>query len=350
MPPFKHLLKNSWYFYKAHWKTLVLFFLPIEALILLLALALRFGFSPARFSWVAILAFIFGVIFILAKALRKIIVFSGGLLCDDLIEGRKMSWESGYKKILGQIWPILWVGILQCLIALVFAVLSAIIAVIVFASPFLVISFIVKANPAALLFFTLHGGSISFYSLIVALLVFVASSVWLISSVWFSSYALLLEGRRGIDAIATSASLVRGKRRQIFWRLLLIGLIALIPVLIILGPVYLKIIAEALPQMLIGLLLYTKFNVLPVLPHISSSLFVWRVVLTSVACLVAVPIFIALNYFLWKDVKATAPAFEEKQYTKTHKRMKIWAWTGAVLFAIGPVVAVLGRIVSVFAR
>ena len=337
MPSFKKLLQNSWHFYKAHWKPLVLLLLPIEALILIFALALRFGLTPPRFYWVGIMAFIFALALLALKILKKVIIFSGGFIAHDLEHGERASIEARYKSIWQKIWPIVEVGALQCLYAFVAVLISFVAALAVLALPFLLMNLVARINPDTLAFFAFHGGGIFFYSFIVASLFFAVLSTLLISSVWFSSYALLLDGRKGLDALATSALIVRGRRKQILWRLIVIGLISLLPIIIILGPIYWMIVAETLPKLLWGLVLYMQFNIVPVFPNISDTLFIWRAVLTSLACLVAAPVFITLNYFLWKDVRHTGEQFEEKTYTKTRKRIKVWVWIGTVLLTLGVV-------------
>jgi len=179
----------------------------------------------------------------------------------------------------------------------------------------------------------------------ISLFGFIVANIYFLSGVWFSSYTLLLEGRKGIDALTTSIMLVRGRRIQICWRMIVIMLMALVPISIILGPVYAKIVAHVIPQLMIGAMLAFQFHIFPALPSVSSALLLWQAVLGFVACLVAVPIFVALNYFLWKDVKATALPFDKKHYTKTRRLIKTCASIGAVLLVL-----VLCGIVSVLTR
>src|SRR3989344_2039196 len=340
LPLFKNLLRHSWHFYKANWKFLVLIFLPVLFFILLLTLILRFGFSSAG-VWVSALVTICGIVLALTKVFKQILLFSGGMIAFDIENGENKKIHLPYKKIALQVWPIIWVSALQFLFLFVFSIIVFIAAGIVLLAPFLLITAIVRADPSTISFFTLYGNTITVVMLTVSLFGFILANIFFLSGIWFSSYALLLDKRTGLDAIATSLTLTRGRRWQIFWRMIVIGLIALVPILIILGPVYIQILSEIIPKLLISLLLYVQFNIIAPWPEISSMLFTWRTVLASIAYLISMPIFIVLNYFLWKDVKATAPVFEETTYIKTRKRAKI-------IISIGFLLSLIFALASVF--
>jgi hypothetical protein len=346
LPSFKHLLKNSWHFYKANWKKLVGVFLPIELALLVLTLVITFGFTPARFSLIAFIASIFILAMALLQIFKKMMIFSGGLIATQIENGEKMSVGDRYKEIFTQTVPIAWVAILGSLYMCAVAAASLAAALIVFFFPFILFGLLARVFPSMIDFISLNGGAISIGIFIIAAIGFVVSNIYFALRVWFSSYTLLLEGKDGLDALASSSMFVRGRSWQIFWRMLVIGIIAILPILIILGPIYVKILIEAAKGMAIAFALGLK----PVFPPIATNLILWRSVLALIANIIWAPIFVVLNYFLWKDVKATALTFEEVLYTKTRKRIKICVWVGLVLVAIAPIIGLFVGLASVFAR
>ena len=338
MPSFKKLLRHSWHFAKKNWKALINIFLPIEIALFLLTMLLVFGLNPARFLWVAVLAGIFAFIFAITRIFKRMVVFSGGLLLSQIESGEEKGIKRMYKDVLTQTMPIAWVAILQCLYMFAVSALAFLASVIIFFLPFLIFGLVSRVYPDAMYFINENGSAITTGMLIISLIFFAISNIFFGMKVWFSSYTLLIEGRDGIDALADSAMLTRGRSWNIFWRMLVIGIISLLPILIILGPIYVEILIQAVKQMAVAFALGLR----PVFPPIAADLLFWRSALALMANLVWTPIFVTLNYFLWKDIKATAPAFEESTYTKTRKRIKICIWAGLVL-------AVLAAIGSVFA-
>lgn len=338
MPSFKKLLTHSWNFSKKNWKILISIFLPIEIALFLLTMLLVFGLAPARFAWVAALAGLCAFIFTAVMIFKRMIIFSGGLLLSKIESGEKQDVKERYKDVLIQAMPITWVAILQCLYMFAVVALSSLVAAIIFFLPFLAFGLLARIYPNLLYLINENGSAITTAMLAISFLIFIILNIFFAVKVWFSSYALLIEGRDGIDALTDSAMLVRGKSLQIFWRMLVIGIIALLPILIILGPIYVQILIQAAKQMAIAFALGLK----PVFPPIAADLLLWRSMLALLANLVWAPIFITLNYFLWKDVKASALTFEEGVYIKTRKRIKICIWIGlvlAVLFIFGSIFA-----------
>lgn len=336
LPSFKHLIKNFWHFYKANWKALIRVLLPIELALSVLAFIVIFGFTPARFSWIVFLGGIFVLLISFVQIFKNLLVFSGGIIISD-IESKK-SVKAIYKGILAQAMPIIWVVVLQFLYMSAIVIAVAVATMILFFLPFLILGVIARFFPIAMFFVNDNGDTITMIMLVISSVVFIATNIYFMLRVWFSSYTLLIDGRDGIDALANSAMLVRERGMQIFWRMAVITIIALLPTIIILGPVYIKILMEALPKMALVFALGLE----PVFPPIAPDLIIWRNLLTILANLIWVPIFIGLNYFLWKDVKATAPVFEEAVYTKTRKQIKICVWAGLVFV----VVFVCGSILS----
>jgi hypothetical protein len=350
LSPFKLTLKNSWHFYKANWKELVLLFLPIELIIFLLTLILAFGLSPARFAWVYVLASIVSLLLTIASIFKKLLIFGGGSVVKEIGSGNENGQQKrakyAYREILLQAVPMIWVGVLETLFMSTVAAFAFLVSFVVFLLPFILLSLLARLFPDVLYFLDTQGGALSITMLIISSIVFTATNIFFMARIWFSSYVLLLEGRIGLDALSGSFSYTKEKGWSLAWRLILIGLLVLLPVLIIVGPIYVKILIVAVKQMAIVFALGLK----PVFPQISGSLIFWRSALSSLAALIAAPAFITLGYFLWKDLKASAPIFEEGSYTKARKRIKIAVCIGAVLTLIYPILAIIIGLASVFAK
>ncbi|MES2059939.1 MAG: hypothetical protein V4438_02835 [Patescibacteria group bacterium] len=337
LSPIRHLLKNSWHFCKKNFKSLVLVFLPLELAVFIASLILEFGLTPSRFGFVFILASIFGILLSLAAIFRKMLVFSGGMIASGIEKGERSDFKNIYREVIFQAVPIAWLAILQSLYICAVAMAAFAICFAVFLSPFLILGIISRVFPSVLSVIDDIGGPLSIIMLSISAIGFSALNIFFAMKVWFASYTLLLEGRFGLDALADSAMLTRGKSWQIFWRLVLIVIITFLPILIILGPVYFAILVAAAKQMAIVFALGLK----PVFPPISSNLILWRSFLAMIANLLWAPIFISLGYFLWKDVKATASPFHEADYAVARKRIRIAIWVGSVIAILCPIIAAI---------
>ena len=329
---FRDLVKKSFGFYRAHWKHLVYFFLPIEIAIFELTLIIKFGLTPARFSFVVVLSFLLYITLFLIKSFRCLAVFSGGLVCEGARE--KINTKRIYQSIWNEILPIIQVALIQAIIAFAFGVFIITLAILLFVSPFVLMGFIAGASPSALELFQFHGGYISAFMLMLSGSLAIIGYVFLLSEIWFASYAVVFLKRRGLDAIATSVEFTRGKRRQISWRIILIFIISAIPAFIILAPVCFRIVEALLPKIILQLLLYTSYGISIRWPEIPSVFVFWHSLSGFLASLVSLPIFISLNYFLWKSVKDTALPFLESRYEKSRKYAKYWASAGIICFCI----------------
>jgi hypothetical protein len=337
LAPFRHTLKKSWTFYKANWKKLIALLLPIEIATLVLTFIVMFGLTPVRFVWVAWLVALISIAVMLIQIFKKIFIFSGGLVVSQIEDKEEKSWIHTYKEILTQTMPIAWVCILQALYMCAVAFLTFLACIALFLVPFIVLSIISRVYPDVTYFISDYGGTITTTMFAISLIGFLIANFYFMTRVWLSSYTLLLLGRDGLDALADSAMFVRGRSLSVFWRMFLVSLIAILPIILILAPLYIKILIDAAKGMAIAFALGLK----PVFPPIAFNLLVWKSLLGLLANLLWAPVFIVMNFFLWKDVKASAPVFEESAYEKTRKRIKICVWIGFVLAVVCPIICVL---------
>jgi hypothetical protein len=326
--PFKELVRDAFKFTKSNAKNLAFLFLPVLLVILVVSVAIDlYGTSLPMFA-----ASVVAIILLLAQIFRCLLVFAGGMMCEDIADAPKhhdpFLW---YKKLLKKSHSAILVWILSVCLMTAFAVATVVIGLAIFILPFAVLGLLARWNPEILSILSLQGNSITVGLFILIALGVLVLNVRFALSLWGTPYALFLEGRKGLDALTSSYLFTEGKKWQIFWRLLLISFIAFVPALILLGPVYFFIVMNALKQITLAMLI---FQTTPVFPSVSLDLALWRTGFGFVASLVSLPLFVVLNYFLWKDVKAAAPHFDEAVYAKTRKRAKIGAWIGAVILTL----------------
>jgi len=326
--PFKELVRDAFKFAKSNAKNLAFLFLPVLLVVLVVSVAIDlYGESIPMFA-----ASIVAMILLLAQIFRCLLVFAGGLMCEDVADAPKhhdpFLW---YKKLLKKLHSAVFVWILSVCLMTAFAVATVVIGLALFILPFAVLGLIARWNPEILSIFSLQGNSITVGLFILIALGVLVLNVRFVLSLWGTPYALFLERRKGIDALTSSYLFVEGRKWQIFWRLIIIALIAFVPIIILLGPVYFFIIINALQQIALAMLI---FQTTPALPPVPLDLALWRTGFGFVTSLLSLPLFVVLNYFLWKDVKATAPHFDEAIYVKTRTRVKIGVWIGAVILTL----------------
>lgn len=330
LPSFKYLLINSFGFIKSNWKDLLVFFVPLQILILLIALLFDFDVFAHESIALSVLGVVAFVILLAITIFRKLAVFGGGLVVSEIEKKETHTLIQWYKIFWQKIIPVAHVGALSLLVTITFVLITIILGVIIFALPFILLGLVARVYPYILELISWQSQMITLFAFFVVFFVIVLANLLFFVSMWFASYSLLLEKKKGLDAIASSFMYVFNRRGQIIWRILVIGIISFVPALVFLGPIYYKIIANALGQMLF----VYAIGLNPVFPEIPLSLVVWRDVLGALVGLIWMPIFVVLNYFLWKDVKATAVQFNEALYTKTRKWLKIASWTGLVVVVV----------------
>jgi hypothetical protein len=126
--------------------------------------------------------------------------------------------------------------------------------------------------------------------------VFVLPGLWLMVTFKFGYYFLFLEDRRGTQALAASAALVKGRWWATFFRLLIIGLIYII-------------LAVALVSIVTGLIgavagaaklsLLVRVNFQEVDPLVGAA----RTLLTSLGELIFLPLFISGEVILFRSLR-----------------------------------------------
>ncbi len=267
----------------------------------------------------------------LASAFRSLIVFAGGLMCEDLKSSHHHEFTVFYQKVLCKIPDIASLAFMGLCLTLAFEIVVFILGAVLLVLPFLLLTLLARVSPGILQIISLQGGNISLGLAMLVVIVAIVANVWFALGLWGASYTLLLEGRKGLDALASSFLYVKGKRLQIFWRVLLLTLIGVVPLLILVLPVYAFIAIAMAKLAALSVLLLGTLKI----PPVPQDLALWRDSLSFVARLVSLPLLTVFNYYLWRDVKETSHAFNETAYTKVRKWIKIGVWSGAVILAIG---------------
>jgi hypothetical protein len=318
---FKDILKSSWVFYKINWKTVVLLFLPLEIATLFCFVALDLiPETDFFFASIGIVAFNVGA-FIFSSFI-KIITLDAPYLMERIAFGEKIPttlvW---YKSLIKRIIPIALVLFLIAVANFGFISLVLIIAGLVF----VLISILLKY--------------LSAYS-VISVVISIAAAVILIYGAlryivkffvggMFSIYMYIFDKRTGLDAVVSSFLLTDGREFGIFLRSVGIWFVTSIPFLILVLPINATIIYNSLSD------LYLQVVILHQEPVISSpTIFVTVLldVMTSISGIIGVSLFVVMNYFLWRDVKATGVPFEETKYQKTRKYIRSLIGFGSIFF------------------
>ncbi len=325
--PFRKLVRDSFKFYFSHFRDFLFFFLPIEICVLVVSLILVLYKSEMPFLlWVVIFS-----ISVLLQAFRIVMVFAGGRMSEDIGASGLHDPFVWYKELFWKTGSVIRVMILELSLLVAYLTLTMLGGVVLLLLPFILLSIFSKFNPAVINLISLDGGSITLGLFTIILIAAVVLNFRFLLNIWFSSYALLLEGRKGVDALASSFLYVRGHKGQIFWRFVLIIFISLVPVLVLLGPVYIFILISAVKSAALTIAL---FGTLPAIPEAPLHLSLWRIGLSFLSSLVTLPIFIALNFHLWKDVKASVSHFDEASYTAVRKNIRKGIYAGSVIIAL----------------
>lgn len=331
---FKHLLKNSKHFLKSNWKKIVLFFLPLQIIAFASVIVLDLLPRDAGSTSVQIFGTIFGTISFLGALVLSFSTVGAPLVLKDIEDNNHYKNIHWYKSILKKIIPLLWIGLLVSFLNIAFITLIILISLIIFIIPSVIASILIQIGLTnlALSFQDVFVNNIAVGIMLCVL--FIAGLISIVAFVinsYFAMYAFLMEERKGLDAITTSFLSVSKRRAKIFWRIIGIWTITSIPFLVLVFPIQAKIIYDGLRLMAIEVFL---LQIPPAWPEVPANILVIKDVLSSIASILSLPVFVVLNYFLWKDVRTTTANFEEEKYNKTRKWIKRGVWTGAIIVTI----------------
>ena len=319
---FKEIFKSAWIFYKSNWKTVVFLFLPLEIATLACFIALDLIPETDFFAaTVGIVVFsLGGFVF---PAFNKIITLDAPYLMERIAFGESIPKASvWYTSLVKRIIPISLVLFLIGVANFGFISLVMFIAGVLF----VLFSLLLKSFSAySAIGIVLAIGvtvSLAYAALRYIIKFFVGGR--------FSIYMYIFDKRLGLDAIVSSFLLTEGREFGIFWRSVGIWLVTSIPFLLLVFPINATLIARSFNDIYIQAMV---MHVQPVIASPSTAVTILLDVMTSIAGLISVSFFVVLNYFLWKDVKATAKAFEETKYQKKRKTIRSLIGFGAVVFA-----------------
>jgi hypothetical protein len=332
---FKHLLKDSKHFLKSNWKKILYLFLPIQIIIFVVAIVLDLIPSDTESNYLVVLSLISVFVSFIGAAFLKMISVGAPLFLksieDTETNSKNIHW---YKVILKKIIPIAWIGILVSLVNISFVTFVGFVSLIIFILPSVFVGILLRFGftDFAFSFQDLFVNNTTVGTMLAVLFVgVIVSSIAFFINSYFSVYSFLMEGRKGLDALTTSFLSVSKRRAKIFWRVVGIWVISLIPFIILVFPIQAKIMYDALKSMAIEVFL---LQIEPAWPEAPANILVIKDILYFVASIISLPIFVVLNYLLWKDVHATTVSFEENKYNKTRKWIKIGVWSGVLILVI----------------
>lgn len=307
---FKTLFASSWQFVKMHFKPLFIFFFVLGFLPSLLQLIFQFinqklmiGFGPS----VAVLPvlFVFGVALFVVNVLSQVIMFGAVKKVSDLASGANDSFVVSCKKILSVGFSLIWASILTIA--------------------------------------TILGGT----------MLLIIPGILFAISLSFVGASVVLENKKGVDALVQSFWYVKGRRGGVFWRLFLVGLCVMLfsfLVFVILGSIAIGIISlkfggfnEGLQAVVSFVLVNAGNEYVPPTGLFLLIIGVWSFV-ASLLNAVVWSVVAVFGFKLWENVKQLQGEVVEEAFAKkTKKTIKIVAWFGVVVV---PVVLTLVVLVS----
>jgi hypothetical protein len=313
-------------FIGAHWKKLLLYFVPLALLQVVIGY-LNFHFFGAQELppvWASIVAVVIGI------AISYVMMCSSDLFCRELDNGGDTNPLNIYARGFRYFWKMLWAGILVML------VISAGIAL---------------AYAGGMAFFAIGGllsaliGKGILSVLITALLGFIGvvfiffCYIYFALSAIFVTYTVMLEEKKGMNALIQSFWYVKGRRWGIFGRMFVVGLI----------PGFIAVIGGVIGMAII----VSKFTFkgLEGLSDPTSDVYVAFFTFSMIMNLIFVPLshlfYSSFGYVLWKQAKLTAGSEDVQGAYRTSKRGKFVAaaWVG---FALGILVAAFAVLAPVF--
>ncbi|MES2224222.1 MAG: hypothetical protein V4469_04820 [Patescibacteria group bacterium] len=331
LTPFKDIFKSSWVFYKSNWKTVVLLFLPLEIATLFCFIALDLIPPETDFFVATFCIVVFNFCGFVFSAFNKIITLDAPYLMERISFGENTPKAAvWYTSLVKRIIPISLVLFLIGVANFGFISLVVMIAGLLFVLFSLLLKSLSAYSAVGIVLAVGVTVSLAYTALRYIIKFFVGGM--------FSIYMYIFDKRLGLDAVVSSFLLTSGREFGIFWRSVGIWLVTTIPFFILVFPINATLIYQSFNA------IYFQAMVLHVQPTISSPSTTVAVILdimTSVAGLLSVSFFVVMNYFLWRDVKATAMAFEETKYQKTRKYIRSLIGFGAVLFVAAFAMAII---------
>lgn len=322
LSPFKEIFKSTLVFYKANWKSLVSLFIPLEIIILVSFICL--DFIPESGSLLSVVIFMtLTIVAFVATSFSKLLVLDAPRIVEKVVFGEKIPQvKAWYMSLVRKIIPLSIVMILVAIANFAFIFLVVMSAGFIF---FL----------ASLLTKGLPENSITAIVLVVATSVVILYTTlrfvvrFFVGGV-FSVYLYVFEEKRGLDALTGSFLLTEGKRFSLFWRIVGIWIVTSIPFVLLVFPIQVSIVIDNFASAYQSFLMREE----PVLLEPSLFVSVMLNIFTSIASLVSTSLFIVFNYFLWKDLKATASPFEEVKYTKMRKNLRSLVGAGILILIL----------------
>ncbi|HYC34220.1 MAG TPA: hypothetical protein VEC13_00645 [Candidatus Paceibacterota bacterium] len=308
---FGSLYKSSWQFFKANFKSIFIFFFLIGVIPAVLQILFQaisgLALTNINSAALAIILFVvFGLAGFAVNVATQVIYFGAIKKFDDLEGGVREGVFTSYGKILKYTLPVVWVMLISTALFM--------------------------------------GGVIA---LIVPAILFAISSA-------FIGATVVLEGKRGVDAIVQSFWYVNGRRGAVFGRSLLMLLVVVgygLLAFIVLASIAIGIAYGVFGGMQEALraganFLYTHGGGPNTWPTPTFYLFflLWSL-LSSVIGAILWGFLSTFSFKLWKNVKAITPSAVPEDYRqKTGKTIKIFAWIGVIVIPLVFVSVVLASL------
>ncbi|MDB5204822.1 MAG: hypothetical protein JWP09_850 [Candidatus Taylorbacteria bacterium] len=320
LSPFRKIFKSTLVFYKTNWKKMVYLFLPIEAVVLISLICL--DLIPDSDSVIAAIAVgLFSLATFIFSCFYKFLVLDAPGIVERINEGERPHPKAWYKSVLRKIIPLAVVMFCVGILNFIFILLTMIPAGIVF----LVTSILTKGllqDSISSMLFTIALSVILLYFALRFIIKFFVGGI-------FSAYMYIFEGRKGLDAVASSFLLTSKRQFRLSWRMAIIWILSAVPFVLVAIAIGLFIPINNLSDIYSAFFLHEEPALLN--PGIFAS--VVLDVFTSLATLLSATFFVTFTYFLWKDVKTTSHAFNESEYSKTRKHLRSLIIVGIIVIA-----------------
>ena len=283
LPEVSELIKKSWSFYKQNYKKFLLLSVPLVCLAVvgsIIGLLLQMSNLPNSVGYILVMV---GILLSLAVPIFSI-VFPIVLIKNikDAEENSLFDAITLYKSSFKILLPLVWVGILFTLISL--------------------------------------GGSI----------LFLIPGIALAGYLGYYHYTVVLDGKRGLEALLASFYYVRGNWWGIFGRLFLLGLVVGGVALILL------LIMVVAFMLLKGGFSVENLRTLIVISEapggITSGLL--NIITAILQYSILYPIFTLFSYFIFKELKTSKTLPDEQGQKKARSWLKAFAILGAFVIPL----------------
>lgn len=307
---FKTLFASSWQFVKTHFKPLFIFFFVLGFLPSLLQLIFQFtsqklALGVGNSFAIAPVLFVFAIATFVVNVLSQVILFGSVKKVSDLASGTNDSFTVSCKKILSVGFSLIWASILTIA--------------------------------------TILGGT----------MLLIVPGILFAISLSFVGASVVLENKKGVEALVQSFWYVKGRRGPVFWRLFLVGLCVMLfsfLVFVVLASIAIGIISlkfggfnEGLQAVVSFVLVNAGNEYVPPTGLFLLIVGVWSFV-ASLLNAVIWSIVAVFGFKLWENVKLLQGEVVEEVFAKkTKKTVKIVAWFGVIVV---PIVLTLGVFAS----